>query len=191
MLDDVIKTVVGVGVVCLIGFYAVQNRDTLYAAAGLDLRAAENQHSVDRQAKRKPQIQSVTTAPQTTSTGGKVRIPKNPRDGQFWTDGQVNNRSVKFLIDTGASAIALTPEDARRSGINPRRLDYDIRINTANGEGRAASVTLDSVRIGNIRVKNVEAMVVEDGLSVSLLGMTYLGQIEKIEVTPEMMILDN
>lgn len=187
MLDDVIKTVVAVGVVCLVGFYAMQNRGTLYEAAGIDLKPAETRQGE----MRAPQIQSLTQAPKTTASGGKVRIPKNPRDGQFWTDGKVNNRSVNFLVDTGASSIALTPEDARRSGINPRRLDYDIRISTANGEGRAASVTLDSVKIGNIRVKNVEAMVVEQGLSVSLLGMTYLGQIEKIEVTPEMMILDN
>ncbi|WP_371398304.1 TIGR02281 family clan AA aspartic protease [Fretibacter rubidus] len=185
MFDDVLKTVLAVGVMCLVSFWAVTNRHMLYEAAGLmPAQNTEQQtQNVALKTAQKPQ--------KTTSSGGRVSIPKSARDGQFWTEARVNNRIVNFLVDTGAGSIALTPDDAKSAGINPRQLDYDVIIRTANGEGRAARVSLKSVRVGTIRVKNVEALVVEDGLSVSLLGMTFLGEIKKIEVTPDAMVLRN
>jgi len=186
MLNDIIKQTVSVGIITLLGLYAFQNRAIIYDALGseqsLDTKPVEKNKTI----KPRPSASVVTT-----STGGKVRIPKSKRDGQFWTDAKINNRTVKFLVDTGASSVALTPSDAKAAGINPRRLDYNVRISTANGVGRAASVTLKSIKIGTIKVRNVPAIVVEQGLSVSLLGMTYLGQIDDIQVTPEAMILDN
>ena len=183
MFNDVLKTVLATGIICLVSFWAVTNRHMLYEKAGL----MPTQNTEPKARNDAPQ--NIQHPQKTTSSGGRVSIPKSPRDGQFWTDARVNNRNVNFLVDTGAGSIALTPKDAKAAGINPRQLDYDVIIRTANGEGRAARVMLKSVRVGTIRVKNVEALVVEDGLSTSLLGMTFLGEIKKIEVTPNAMVL--
>ena len=136
------------------------------------------------------------TAPQSTQpltqpiveSSSVVSIRKSP-DGQFWTDGRANSANIKFLIDTGASVVALTPEDARRAGHNPRNMKFDIPVNTANGQIFAGRVQLKSVTIGAVTVRDVEALVVPEGLSVSLLGMSYLGRLQKVEATPTMMIL--
>jgi len=118
-------------------------------------------------------------------------LKKNPRDGQFWTDARINNKKINLLVDTGASAIALTPDDAKRAGVKLKDLSYDIPVNTAGGQVMAARTTLKTVKVGPIRVKNVTAVVIPEGLHVSLLGMTYLGQVRKIEVSSDKMVLKN
>jgi aspartyl protease family protein len=125
------------------------------------------------------------TAP--LSHGSVVSIPRT--DGQFFAQGRVNSGSVRFLIDTGASTVALTLEDARRAGVDINRLVYNRAVDTANGRTLAADVTLKDVRIGGVRVTNVRALVLAEGLHVSLLGMTYLGELQKVEVMPHQMIL--
>lgn len=179
MLGDIVKSVVLLTCV------------SFAAAMIMNKRAASSPAKPQAVAAIEAPVKRSAAVTETTSSGGRVTIPKSARDGQFWTTARVNNRSVKFLVDTGASAVALTPEDAKAAGINPRTLDYNIRISTANGEGRAARVTLKSVKVGTIRVRNVPAMVVEKGLGVSLLGMTYLGEIKKIEVKNDTMVLRN
>ncbi len=140
------------------------------------------------------QAAELTTPPPATVTqpivnsSSAVSIRKSP-DGQFWTEGRANSATIKFLIDTGASTVALTPEDARRAGHNPREMTFNIPVNTANGQIFAARVHLKSVTIGAVTVRDVEALVVPEGLSVSLLGMSYLGRLQKVEATPTMMIL--
>lgn len=121
------------------------------------------------------------------SRGSVVSIPST--NGQFFAQGRVNSGSVRFLIDTGASTVALTLEDARRSGVDINRLVYNRRVDTANGRTMAAEVMLKDVRIGGVSVKNVRAVVLSEGLQVSLLGMTYLGELQKVEVTPNQLIL--
>ncbi len=110
-------------------------------------------------------------------------------DGHYWAQGQVNGTDVRFLVDTGASNVALTIEDARRLGFDPQSLVYDVPVHTANGETRAAKVRLASLSVGDARVQDVEAMVVQQGLTTSLLGMSYLGRLSRIEATPEALIL--
>jgi aspartyl protease family protein len=110
-------------------------------------------------------------------------------DGHYWAEADVNGRQVRFLVDTGASAVALTPNDARRLGINPQGLDYSYNVTTANGQARAASVKLASISIAGARVANVDALVIEEGLDTSLLGMTYLGRLSRFEATPTSLIL--
>lgn len=121
------------------------------------------------------------------SNGSVVSIPRT--NGQFFAQGRVNSGSVRFLIDTGASTVALTVDDARRSGIDINRLVYNRAVETANGRAMAAEVTLKEVRIGGVRVTNVRALVLSEGLHISLLGMTYLGELQKVEVMPNQLIL--
>lgn len=110
-------------------------------------------------------------------------------DGHYWTQADVDGHPVTFLIDTGATAVALTPDDARRMGLDVANLDYAYKVSTANGEARAARVTLASVDVAGARVDNVEAYVLDRGLTTSLLGMTYLGRLSAFEATPTSMIL--
>lgn len=121
------------------------------------------------------------------SQGSVISIPRT--NGQFFTQGRVNSGSVHFLIDTGASTVALTPEDAQKAGIHLRDLVFDRPVDTANGRTMGASVKLRDVSLGGVRVTNVEAIVLKEGLSVSLLGMTFLGKLQKVEVMPNQMVL--
>ena len=131
----------------------------------------------------KPKATTVMT-PQSASVVSLPRV-----NGQFFTQARVNSGSVRFLVDTGASSVALTLDDARRAGIDPRALRYDVPVHTANGRTMAAAVTLKDVQIGGIRVRNVEGLVLNEGLHISLLGMTFLGQLQKVEATSTQMIM--
>jgi aspartyl protease family protein len=111
--------------------------------------------------------------------GGNASVTlKADGRGHFVTDGQVNGGIVRFLVDTGATTIALPSADARRLGINYLK-SPQFAVNTANGQTMAYKVTLDTVRIGDISINNVDAMVIEgSGLGVALLGMTFLNRTE-------------
>lgn len=89
-------------------------------------------------------------------------------------------RAASALRTTHA-AVALTPQDAQRLGVDPAALRYGYRVVTAGGQIRAASVKLASITVAGARVDNVDALVIEKGLDTSLLGMTYLGRLSRFE----------
>ncbi|MGN6209401.1 TIGR02281 family clan AA aspartic protease [Asticcacaulis sp.] len=124
----------------------------------------------------------------TTINTHVTAIPK-AKDGHFWANATVNTRAVRFLVDTGATVVALTPADAQRLGFDSQSLVYDREVTTANGKTYAATVNLSVVGIGQSTVRNVDAMVVKDGLTTSLLGMSYLGRLSRFEATPSSLIL--
>ena len=117
------------------------------------------------------------------------RAIRKASDGHYWADGEVNGRTVRFLVDTGATAVALTPEDAQRLGLDPAALRYGYRVVTAGGQIRAASVRLASITVAGARLDNVDALVIEKGLDTSLLGMTYLGRLSRFEATRSGLVL--
>ena len=96
--------------------------------------------------------------------------------GHFGVDGEVNGRSVRFLVDTGATLVALPGPEARRLGVDYRRGE-SILVDTANGAVTAWRVRLDTVRVGNFTQYSVDAVVVENGLPAALLGMSYLNRV--------------
>ena len=110
-------------------------------------------------------------------------------DGHFWAWAQIEGRPVRVLIDTGATAVALTSDDARRIGVDLTKLIYDRPVNTAQGEIMAASITLGGVAVAGARVDGVDAVVVPKGLSTSLLGMSYLGRLDSFQASRNAMIL--
>lgn len=128
------------------------------------------------------------TAPEPAAAGEAASIAK-AADGHFWAEADVNGRRVRFLVDTGASAVALTIEDARRLGLDPTTLNYEYSVQTASGQARAAQVQLDSISVAGARVEDVEAFVIESGLETSLLGMTYLGRLSRFEASRSALIL--
>jgi len=128
-------------------------------------------------------------APIAASTDdGAAQIVK-AADGHFWAEAKVDGRAVRFLIDTGATAVALSQTDAQRLGIDTKSLDYSYKVMTASGQTRAASVKLASISVAGAQVRDVEALVIEHGLETSLLGMTYLGRLSSFQATPRALIL--
>jgi aspartyl protease family protein len=97
--------------------------------------------------------------------------------GHFFGDATVNGVPIRFLVDTGASAVALPAAEADRLGIDYRKGVRSV-ASTANGVVAVYRVTLDIVRLGAIELRSVEAMVVESGLDTALLGMSFLNRVE-------------
>lgn len=111
-------------------------------------------------------------------------------DGHFHLDGRINGYPVSFIVDTGASMIAMDRSSARSIGIDPDSLTYSTPLVTANGVARAASIRLDRVTIGGIERRNVPAAVTEgDGLGVVLLGMSFLGTLTSFDFRRDRLIL--
>ena len=104
-------------------------------------------------------------------------------------DATVNGEVLRFLVDTGASSIFLTPQDAERIGFTAPRLTFSERYDTANGEIRAAPVTLRSLRIGQLEFYDLPASVGEAPGSVSLLGMSFLKRFDSYQVRGDTLIL--
>lgn len=114
------------------------------------------------------------------------------RAGHFAASMEVNGRSVEALVDTGATIVMLTYEDAQRAGVFLRDRDFTMQMQTANGIAKAAPVTLERVTIGNITVRNVQAGVGEPGLlRTNLLGMSFLKRLNKFEIRSGTLILQD
>jgi aspartyl protease family protein len=95
------------------------------------------------------------------------------------------------MVDTGASIVALTHEDARNTGVHIRDSDYKHRVSTANGIARVALVTLDTLALDDIVVRDVRAAVAEPGkLTKTLLGMSFLGQLRRTEMSGGVLVLE-
>lgn len=119
---------------------------------------------------------------------GAAQILRGP-DGHWWADAMVDGRAVRLMVDTGATVVALTPDDARRLGLTLSPTDFSERITTASGPARAARVRLASLSVGAVRVADVDAVVVERGLPHSLLGMSWLGRLSGFEAADEALTL--
>ncbi|UWR98651.1 retropepsin-like aspartic protease family protein [Phaeobacter inhibens] len=118
----------------------------------------------------------------------RVDVPR-ARDGHYYLTVDVNDVPVQFLVDTGASAVVLNDEDARRVGLNPDDLAYLGRARTANGEVRTALAKVDSMSLGGITDRNISLSVNEGQMDQSLLGMDYLQRWSSIEIRNGSLIL--
>jgi aspartyl protease family protein len=128
-------------------------------------------------------------APQ-TSGGRTIELRADSR-GHFSADAEINGRRIQVMVDTGATIVALTFQDAERLGIYMRDSDFTHRVNTANGVARVAPTTLDRVAIGNVMVRNVSAAVVERGkMSQTLLGMSFLGKLHRVDMRAGRLVLE-
>jgi len=125
-----------------------------------------------------------------TSDGRSQVMLIRDRNGHFEVTAQVNGASMRFLVDTGASSVVLSHQDAVRAGIDVQSLSYTIPVSTANGMTQAARARLNTLDIGEIRRNNLAVMVARDGnLSTSLLGMNYLETLWSFEMRGDRLIL--
>jgi aspartyl protease family protein len=131
----------------------------------------------------------VTSAAVATSNSRSVVISPG-RNGHFQVEGRIDGRRLDFMVDTGASVIALTERDAASLGIHPAQRDYVAMVKTANGTVRAAPVELNMVEIDDLMVHNVAAMVLPDGaLSDNLLGLSFLSRLHRFEYSDGKLVL--
>lgn len=116
-------------------------------------------------------------------------VYRRSADGHFYIDATVNGQPVRFLVDTGASDIVLSPADAERAGYDRSNLSFNQRYQTANGIGWGASVRLDSIQAGSIRFYDIRASVNDAPMSESLLGMRFLDRLSGFEISGDSLIL--
>ena len=136
-----------------------------------------------------PDIRNAISPEARMLDGNRIEVPVG-NDGHYHLTAQVNDVSVRFVIDTGASSIALGPRDAERVGIDPANLAYIGEAQTANGTVQTAPVRLDSVAIGDIRDEGVPAMVLRTDLDQSLMGMSYLSRFARVSIEAGRLILE-
>jgi len=120
--------------------------------------------------------------------GDKIIIPKQA-DGHYHLSLEVNGHTLVFLVDTGASQIVLSQQDAKKLGFKDAELNYWMQAQTANGTVRMAPVQLDTITIGAVSAQNIQAVVNGGELRQSLLGMSYLNLFSSIEIKRDQMIL--
>jgi aspartyl protease family protein len=130
--------------------------------------------------------------PQDTAQAGSrsLSIPSDAR-GHFQTDGRIDGQRMDFMVDTGASMIALNEKSAARFGLRPTPADYKMTVSTANGTIKAARTRLAMVDIGGLIVRDVDAMVLPDeALSENLLGLSFLSKLKRFEFANGKMVLE-
>lgn len=129
----------------------------------------------------------VVIGPPVTTQGNEIR---RAPDGLFYVTAIVNGAPVRFLVDTGATVIVLTREDARRAGLGVEDADFSASAQTANGQTSMAKVTLDEVVVGETRKQALSGAVVRENLAVSLLGQSWLSQLASLTISGDRMLFN-
>ena len=129
------------------------------------------------------------------STGGASTISRGTRivltagsGGHFVTAGQINGKSVQFMVDTGATSVAMGAQDAERAGIN-YKAGQMIGISTANGNTQGYRIKLNSVRIGDVEVFDVDAVVTPQAMPYMLLGNSFLTRFQMTRENEQMTLV--
>jgi aspartyl protease family protein len=119
-----------------------------------------------------------------------VSIPRDGR-GHFQTEGRIDGQRIAFMVDTGASVIALNETSAAQFGLRPQRSDYNASVTTANGTVKGARTRLAMVDVGGLVVRDVDALVLPDeALSENLLGLSFLSKLKRFEYANGKMVLE-
>jgi aspartyl protease family protein len=123
------------------------------------------------------------------SHGRTVEVART-NAGDFDISARINGVRVPMVLDTGASSVVLTQQDAKAAGLPLEVLNYAVSIDTANGRTRAAQVTLDRLAVGGLEERSVEALIVQPGqLRTSLLGMSFLNRLQSWQVSGDRLIM--
>jgi aspartyl protease family protein len=141
---------------------------------------------------------SATSAPRTTvalamtppAGNRSLSIPRDGR-GHFQTGGRIDGQRIDFMVDTGASLVALNETSAARFGLRPSRGEYNATVATANGTIKAARTRIAVLEVGGLIVRDVDAMVLPDeALSENLLGLSFLSRLKRFEYASGQMVLE-
>jgi aspartyl protease family protein len=118
-----------------------------------------------------------------------LNIPRDPR-GHFLTEGRIEGQRIGFMVDTGASLVALNETSAARFGLRPIPGDYTSTVTTANGAVKAARTRIAMLDVGGLIVRDVDALVLPDeALAENLLGLSFLSRLKRFEYANGQMVL--
>jgi aspartyl protease family protein len=139
----------------------------------------------------KPAVNVASLQDAPSNAGSRsVSIPRDSR-GHFQADARIDGQRIAFMVDTGASVIAMNETSAARIGVRPSRGDYTAKVSTANGTVKAARMQLPVVELGELIVRDVDAMVLPDeALSENLLGLSFLSKLKRFEYANGKMVLE-
>ena len=119
-----------------------------------------------------------------------LNIPRDTR-GHFRTEGRIDGQRIAFMVDTGASVVALNESSAARFGLYPTPGQYTANVSTANGIVKAARTRIEMLDVGGLIVRDVDAMVLPDeALSENLLGLSFLSRLKRFEYANGQMVLE-
>lgn len=119
-----------------------------------------------------------------------LNIPRDAR-GHFATEGRIDGQRIGFMVDTGASVVALNESSAARFGLRPTPGQYTATVTTANGTVKAARAQIAMLDVGGLVVRDVDAMVLPDtALSENLLGLSFLSKLKRFEYSNGQMVLE-
>lgn len=118
-----------------------------------------------------------------------VELERQP-DGHFYAEGDVGGTSIRLMVDTGASMIALSAADARKLGFDWSASELQHVGRGVNGDVLGKPVQLDSVTIGDLQADNIEAVIIPEGLDVSLLGQSFLSRVDNVQIEGDRMTLN-
>ena len=141
-------------------------------------------------AQTSPASSPAAAMPKAAKKGSDVAYVRLDGRNSFSTDIEIEGKSFKAIIDTGASMVAIRYEDAKQLGVFRKGETWNRAVSTANGVGRAMAVRLNNLAIGDLMVYDVEALVLSPGaLGVNLVGMSLLRRLSKFEVRPDVIVL--
>jgi aspartyl protease family protein len=133
---------------------------------------------------------SVPVAPPVATGLRSLNIPRDAR-GHFGTEGRIDGQRISFMVDTGASVVALNESSAARFGLRPTPGQYTAPVATANGTIKAARARIPMLDVGGLIVRDVDAMVLPDeALSENLLGLSFLSKLKRFEYANGQMVLE-
>jgi aspartyl protease family protein len=162
----------------------------LLIGAGTYMAQVADKMTVTAAARATTPAQQATFEDNAQAGRRSVSIARDGR-GHFQTEARIDGQRVGFMVDTGASVIALNESSAARIGVRPSQNDYDATVTTANGKVKAARTRLAMVDVGGLVVRDVDAMVLPDeALSENLLGLSFLSKLRRFEFANGRMVLE-
>jgi len=148
----------------------------------------------DTMAPTRPAAATATHAEEATApvdASGRTFSIDRDRNGHFQTEARVDGSYLDFMVDTGATVIALKEQDAARLGMHPAPADFTAPVATANGQARAARARIASINVGGVVVRDVDALIMPQGmLDQNLLGMAFLSRLKRFEYANGRLLLE-
>lgn len=126
--------------------------------------------------------------PEQVVSGGETRVPIAP-DGHYWLRAQINGHEAAFMVDTGATLTAISPDTAQMAGLEPRTGAVPVRLQTANGVVAADLTTVDTLRVGNITAQGLDAVIAPSFGRTNVIGMNLLSRLASVRIEQNELIL--
>ncbi len=169
----------------LAGIYRYVERS---AAPAPEAAVTENRPAAASITAPPPQAAPRSSSPNPYRSASGITLQRQD-DGHFYAAAKIQGTDIRFLVDTGATAVALTGDDAQRLGLYWNESELTKIGRGVSGDVFGKPVIIPSIQVGNLRAENVQAAIIPDGLDVSLLGQAFLSQVGNVNISDDKMTL--